>query len=356
LKDVSSARITGGSGGRLLASDGRLIQEFPENMQLDLSSNTTGLIINGVPVSDTSLSLVSARSNAYLQINGQEVATRLTLRRGNGQTFSVIAQIDVEDYLHGVLAGEVPFATWHSEALKAQAVASRSYAYNQIQHSSGKPYDVESTVMSQVFKPGFRSNPIIHAACEATRGLVLTCDGHDFPAYFHSTCGGHTAPAAGIFQEYANLKTLRGATCSYCQKSPSYRWSITLRKDAIVTKLRTQYPGLESIHKLEFLDAQGTLLGQGVSGRAMQVRIQHSGGTLTLQANAFRLLVGPKELKALQIEQFSEKTDSIDVVGGGFGHGVGLCQFGSQGMATSGRNYSEILGLYYPNAALTRMW
>ncbi|HYF49781.1 MAG TPA: hypothetical protein VEJ63_10270, partial [Planctomycetota bacterium] len=119
---------------------------------------------------------------------------------------------------------------------------------------------------------------------------------------------------------------------------------------------RAQYPGIQSVSTVEFLDARGGVLGNGGLGRATLVRIGHNGGTMQMQGNAFRLLVSPRDLKSLLIEQAADRGESVELAGGGFGHGVGMCQFGSQGMALSGRTYPEILGMYFPGAALTKMW
>jgi stage II sporulation protein D len=86
------------------------------------------------------------------------------------------------------------------------------------------------------------------------------------------------------------------------------------------------------------------------------VKVHHSGGILSLQGNAFRLAAGPKELKSLSFETITERGDAIEITGAGFGHGVGLCQWGSQGLAQTGYGYAQILGKYFPGAELTKAY
>ena len=275
---------------------------------------------------------------------------------------TVVMQINLEEYLTGVLAGEVPFERWHAEALKAQAITSRSFAMFQIRKNVAEKYDVESTVMSQVFRPGFQSNPILVAAVNATHGLVLTVDGGKlFPAYFHSTCGQQTEPGESVFSEQPRIKPLSGVPCAYCTQSPGYRWKCQLNKESLTQKLKNFYGSRQSIGlllDLEFKDISGLSLGAspGQFKRATQVLIRHANGVLQMQGNQFRLMAGPKELKSLLIDGVTIKGDVIEISGGGFGHGVGLCQYGSQGMAQVGQPYINILGMYFPGADLTRMY
>ncbi len=364
LKDAPAVRITGKNATAKGASG--LERRLVEGAALELSAGQ-GVLLDGVP--EREVTIVSASPDERLSVNGQELAPRLRVTRSaSGKGLTVVACIGMEEYLAGVLAGEGPVDKGHPEALKAQAITSRSYALYQTRKNAGESYDVESTVMSQVFRGGFRSHPALSAAINGTRGLVLTAGGEVFPAYFHSTCGGHTDSSVTVFPDLPATRPLGGAHCPYCVQSPHYRWKWLLNKAALAEKLRANPPAavapvslparVGSISSIEFLDAAGAPIAapRGVPVRAASVRIRHSGGVLQMQGNAFRLLVSPRDLKSLLIEQAIDRGDAVEIAGGGFGHGVGLCQFGSQGMAQAGQPYATILANYYPGAALARMW
>ena len=364
LKDAPRAQLTAGATeARLLSASGQEIRRLGANASVQIQASPSGLLVEGSALAEHVLRVESLSPTAALRLNGQDLAPRILVRLATDATLQVVAQLDLEEYLLGVLAGEVPYEHWHPEALRTQAIASRSYAFYQLKRSAGEPYDVESTVMSQVFKAGYHSNPILSAAVNSTRGLVLTFNGEPFSAYFHSTCGGHTEPAHSVFPEQAPIKPLAGVPCSFCQASPSFRWKVLLDKTALEQKLAAlpaaDRPGISlprgaRIESIEFLDAAGAPLPPFT--RACHVNLRHSGGLVRLPGNQFRLLAGPRELKSLLFERVVDTGPALDISGRGFGHGVGLCQWGSQGMAQAGFNHAQILGKYYPGAALTRMY
>jgi SpoIID/LytB domain protein len=117
---------------------------------------------------------------------------------------------------------------------------------------------------------------------------------------------------------------------------------------------RLSWPLGARIQSVEFLDAAGAPLAPFT--RACQVNVRRSGGLVRLPGNQFRLLAGPRELKSLLFERVVDTGPALEISGAGFGHGVGLCQWGSQGMAQAGFNCAQILGKYYPGAVLTRMY
>ncbi|MFH0940007.1 MAG: SpoIID/LytB domain-containing protein [Planctomycetota bacterium] len=362
IKDAPMIRISGGKNKKLLNISGQILQQLPDEAVLEARFNAGTLILNGVSLSGEPAAIIESAADAPLRVNDQEASACVRvvhLPRATG--LAAILQLNVEDYLPGVLAGEVPFERWHPEALKAQAIASRSYSLYQAKKNVAEAYDVESTVMSQVFRPGYRANPILRGAVDSTRGLVLTVASVPFPAYFHSTCGGRTSNSAIIFPDQPTFKPLCGVICSYCSASPHYRWKCALRKDALAEKLRVYSSATASVVKLiglEFFDATNQSVGltPGRLERATQARVRHSQGLLNIGGNQFRLLVGARELKSLLLEQVADGGDIINISGGGFGHGVGMCQYGSQGMAQAGGLHTQILGLYYPGAELTKLY
>jgi stage II sporulation protein D len=371
---LAEARVTNGAGQELLhlqSGGGVQIDSSPAAPGgMTMSSIGPIAVSAGASGVNDGTIRIESPTGLPLKINGQDVAPRVTLIRTAGKTgVTAVARLDLEEYLYGVLAGEVPFDRWHPEALKAQAIASRSYAYFQTRNNAAEPYDVESTVMSQVFRAGYKDNPILSAAINSTRGLILTQNGQPISAYFHSTCGGRTENGLSVFPDQPQARALHGAACPYCTQSPNYRWKWVIGKDALTEKLRAACPKppMGLVRSVEFADASGpipTLTAatavafpeSSAMRRATLVRIRHAYGTFEMTGNAFRLAVGARDLKSLLIAQAVDRVEAIEVSGGGFGHGVGMCQFGSQGMAQAGQKYTTILGMYYQGSSLTRMY
>ncbi len=315
LKDAKSLRIAAGSSDAVVFNGaGQEVMRVPANseLQFDAASSVASITIAQAgpvnvsagrgPASDSLLRIECERAEgaggATLKLNGQDVAPRITLTRPSpaARGITAIARLDLEEYLFGVLGGEVPFERWHPEALKAQAIASRSYAYFQMKNNAEQPYDVESTVMSQVFKAGYRSNPILAQAVNSTRGQILTFNGAPFCAYFHSTCGGHTENGGAVFPDQPQARMLRGVNCPYCTASPNYHWRWLIGKDVLTEKLRAVAPNppMGQVRSVEFIDTNGLAIGpqSGTLRRVATVRIKHQYGAFDLSGNAFRLAVG----------------------------------------------------------------
>jgi stage II sporulation protein D len=208
---------------------------------------------------------------------------------------------------------------------------------------ASEPYDVETTEASQVFHLG-ASDPILQTAVSATRGQVVTCGGKLFPAYFHSTCGGATTAAERVFPDRATAATLRGASCAFCQHSPSYQWSWQVEKTELGRRLGLGQPVL------------GLEAATDPTGRAESVRVRYAGGERTFLGNQFRLAASSRELKSMWWTSVSDTGTQFRFEGRGFGHGVGMCQYGSDGMARAGHSCAEILGLYFPGGELTTLY
>ena len=359
LKDAPSIRLAVPLSGARIVLNGQPWRKLVAGSVVNVTAAGTAILLEGQPTGATSVRFESTVPDEALKLNDRDAAGSVTVSRPASRAgLLAVAQLGLEEYLAGVLAGEVPYDRWHPEALKAQAVVSRTFALFEMRGHAGEPYDVECTVMSQVFRSGYKNVPALMTAVQSTRGQALTSGGAIFSAYFHSTCGGHTEAAAGVFPEFAGVKPLCGVACPYCGQSPSYRWRALFTKEQIAAKLRTQISNLGTIESISFADARGVPISGSASDmrRVQTVSIKHSNGISQMQGNAFRLAVGPKELKSLLFGQIVDRGDAIEISGGGFGHGVGLCQYGMEGMAAAGQPYVNILGFYYPSAALTRIY
>jgi len=270
-----------------------------------------------------------------------------------------VLRLELEEYVRGVVAAEMP-AAFELEALKAQAVIARTYAVRRMRAlgGAGVPGYPEADVRTALDRGGqawlsreellHRWGPIqfhlhwarIEEAVAATRGLIVTFGGLPIDPVYHSTCGGRTENSEDVWQEA--LPYLRSVTCTTCRHSPhAERTTRTLDVEEIVARLGGE-PGLRAT-------AAGRPLIQVVqttaTGRARTVQV----GDRRFRAADFRLLLGLPSTN-FRVELAGSQ---VRFTLTGYGHAVGLCQYGADGMARQGRSYEEILRHYYSGVDIT---
>jgi len=269
------------------------------------------------------------------------------VRRGKG--LLVINQVDLEEYVKGVVPAEVN-STWHVEMLKLQAVAARTYALYQHMLSASRDYDVAASIQDQVYRGRQGVDARVQEAVESTRGLVVTHDGAPIYAAFSSTAAGITEDAMVVWSK--DLPYLKGVECPFDVESPYYQWKASFRVATLERNLRNQGFPVGTI-------ATMTPVGFSRSGRVSKLRILHSKGELILRGEELRKAIG---YTVVPSTQFTIESIGQDIVlaGYGAGHAVGLCQWGAKELAELGYSFASILRYYYPgtelqNVALTKM-
>lgn len=284
----------------------------------------------------------SGDEKAALRVSG---AVQL-IRRGKG--LLVINQVDLEEYVKGVVPAEVNSA-WHPEMLKVQAVAARTYALYQHMLSASRDYDVAAGIQDQVYRGRQGIDARVEEAVESTRGLVVTHQGAPIYAAFSSTAAGITEDAVIVWSK--DLPYLKGVECPFDVSSPYYQWKASFKIDTLEQNLRSQGFSLGTIATL-------TPLTYSRAGRVATLRILHSKGELILRGEDLRKAVG---YTVVPSTQFTIESIGQDVVlaGYGAGHAVGLCQWGAKELAELGYSFSSILRYFYPgtelqNASLTK--
>jgi stage II sporulation protein D len=275
----------------------------------------------------------------------------------------VISSVDLETYVRGVLPAEMP-RTWPLEALKAQAVAARTFALfrKQSREKANAPYHLEATVMDQVYlvpvveEGGDESQARVEQAVRETKDLVLLADGsigsqgepQPIPAHFHADCGGRTEDARVVWGYKESMGTTVDGSCPL---NPLARWKVGFTGEELARKLRGQGLLARGLAKLEAI----TPFSFTASGRVSQLRLQWSDGESTfISAHDFRMRVGHDRVKSTNFTvERSGPQGEFQIAGQGFGHGVGLCQWGARQLAQGGKDFREILGHYYPKARVT---
>ena len=299
-------------------------------------------ILVGLNVYASKRLIIEPSRDASIIIDQRPFRGQITLIRTADNRITVINDINVEDYIKGVLYHEVSHF-WPMEALKAQAVAARTYALYSI-NPVGKPYDVTNDIYSQVY--GGRSSERYRTdlAVDNTRGQILTFNGQIIPAYFHATCGGMTEDAQKLWN-LPDLPPLRGVPCSFCQTSPHFHWKRSFRLKSIQEALNLHGYKVGTISNI-------TIADRDRSDRIEYLKInQKNGGELTVKGKDFRDIMGPNIIDSNNYD-INIKGYYVDLTGKGWGHGVGMCQWGAFGMAKQQFNYKQILAYYYPQSVL----
>ncbi len=302
-----------------------------------------------------------------LEIDGKLFPGDLELiGSSKGSTLHAVVHMGLEEYVCGVLAGEVPVESWNIEALKAQAVASRTYALYYSLRNADDSWDFGMTGReAQEYRPGIARNGKINLAVNATSGEVLTWNNMVFPAWFHSSCGGHTVDAAAVFTR-RHIEALGGAPCPWCRKQPDNKyasWQKSISFSGAIaprlTKGLSDDPEVGST--IKNIVKHGQLRSMEVAekssdGRITKFLIRGPGdpGSVQVRANDVRLAIGPTELPSTNCTMIPGRY-TYRFEGSGWGHGVGLCQFGSQGQALEGRNYLQIVTTYFPSSRIVKM-
>lgn len=246
-----------------------------------------------------------------------------------------IESMGLETYVASVLAGEVS-PSWPIEALKAQAIASRTFALKRMKERKGRSYHVENSYMDQVFR--HMPDKIFVEAVRETAGLVLSFNGELAESSFHSTCGGHTANAKETWgQAYSYLE---GVPCSFCTISPAYKWTTSMSTADLQKKLGAKIADIK-------------VLKRASDERIMSLELNKQ---TKMSGHQFRMKAGPLKVKSTLIYDFKLKDKNIEMSGQGFGHGVGLCQYGTLGMARAGHTSEQILAHYYPKTSIKRLY
>jgi stage II sporulation protein D (peptidoglycan lytic transglycosylase) len=253
-----------------------------------------------------------------------------------------VEELRLEDYVAGVVAGEMP-ASFPPEALKAQAVAARSYALTRKleAQAANRRWDIATGVLAQVYAAG-QASPAARAAVAATEGEVLVLGMEPVEAYFHAACGGRTE--GGLAALGRDLSYLSPVECGRCDDAPGVRWKVKV--------------AASEVGKVAGLGGAATdarIVSRSPTGRAERLELARGRTKVIVAATDLRQRLGFSRLPSLAFEVRLEG-GALVFEGRGRGHGAGLCQWGAAGLAREGKTYREILLHYYPGTDVVRMY
>jgi stage II sporulation protein D (peptidoglycan lytic transglycosylase) len=305
---------------------------------------------------------INPKDPYVVEVNGK-------LYRGNlkviadKNSFDVINAVPVDAYLNGVVGAEMP-SYWEPEALRTQAIAARTYAlYYKKRFGAKRNWDVSTTQATQVYKGIAAESATIKDAVKKTEGKVLKTKLPNgtkgiFPTYYSSTCGGHTENSANVYGGDF-YKPLSGVKCPHCKmvaKTSFYYWPmVELDLETVSKKLIKRYPSLKKLEKIV------NITPSKVSdyGRLNSCKLTGSNGkTDILRGEDLRLTLdsGSKKIKSTFCKIMVINNKLRFYAGKGFGHGVGMCQYGAQRLARKGKSFKQILQYYYPGSSIEKIY
>jgi stage II sporulation protein D len=362
FRSSGPVRVTDVGGDERSFENGEVSVEAVANGKNGLSVNgrrwdVTTITIH--PASPTGLVLERRPSGVATQPDRYPGLMNITLdSQGH---LRVVNLVDLEEYVSCVVGREV-WPTFEPEAFKVQAIAARTFVLHEMLARQERDYDLTGTQGSQVYH-GYRDDATGQRAIDAARqtfGIALTWfDGRQdqiFCSYYSSACGG-MSQSAEIFGEKSDIAPLKGQiACDYCRIAPksSYRWGPqTLSKVDVFKRLASRYPNYSELRIIQAIE----VTEKTPTGRPTMLRVVGTNGKAEdILAERFRLAIGPSVMRSTDCRIRVVGSDVVFDKGRGFGHGLGLCQWGAQGQALKGKQAADILRYYFPGARVTRVY
>lgn len=298
------------------------------------------LTIDGKDAGGDTISLPPT-DNSTIEFNGKSYRGGAILRIDRG-AIQVINWVDVDDYVRGVVASEMP-ASWPNQALAAQAIIARSYVAVKVNPAA--PYDTCANESCQVYGGIAAEHPRTDEAVRVTQGRVVTYRGKTAYTFFSSDSGGHTASALEVWNMRA-LPYLPAKPDPHSKNSPRSQWTLSIplsKVQATAYKMGVRIGALQSI----------SISRTTESGRPQEILFTGEKGSATLQgakAGGFLRSLGAGSSLAT-----INGLDPLIITGAGRGHGVGLSQYGALSMAQNGSSYNDILNFYYPGTSINSL-
>ncbi|MFC1585790.1 SpoIID/LytB domain-containing protein [Fibrobacterota bacterium] len=321
---------------------------------------------NRINAATGALAIRSQNAFNTIEAEGHSYRGNLEIVHGRGNTLLLINIVAVEDYLRGVLPYEMPSKDRGIlEALKAQAIAARTYAMaHQGQHAS-RGFDMYADERDQIYRGTTAETFVADKAISQTRGILLTYKNELAVCYYHSTCGGHTANHHQVWSgkniPYLTAQSDKDAAgVNFCKKSNYTIWyeSWELEKLAGIIRQNIKSAGVEN--PVTFAELTGLkVLDRTKSGRVQTLEIQTDQGAMLVKGDKIRWALRRDANRSpilfsswFDIVKFGPK---VLLFGRGNGHGIGMCQTGAMERARRGQAFMEILYSYYKGSQLVQM-
>lgn len=355
--------------------DGNRAEIYYTSSNIEVVKSRKGIAIrdnNGMLALNLSSVLFRPRfPNVFLDFNGRRYRENIEcdldkddkILSNNIRVFNLI---DIELYLKGVLPGEIgDRSKAEFEAAKAQAIAARTYAIWRLSTRTGDMH-LKNSIDDQLYLGASEELPLLNKAVEQTEGMIMTHNKKPVAAYYHAVCGGSTAPVEKIWGG-KKIPYLKGAIDGdYCQWAKTFFWGEKFSADDLENNLS------------QYFSQNGGLPGKGFGkilsiqfkkdnsiGRMIELKVKTSTSDFSVSSDQIRWALKRPSVPGaiLPSTRFNErifktggKIDSMELVGAGNGHGIGMCQCGAIGRARDGATYKEILNTYYHGVKIEKIY
>ena len=384
VKTGGNYTLRGTVGGQIITSSGAgdellVVKQAPDGVSISDSSGRNLFSSSGSvsldytdPTATTVIfDLLTEKGSFYASTEDRSYRGRIQFFQAK-EGLTVVNTLPMEAYLYAVLPSEMP-AYWPEEALKAQAVAARSYTLASLGQFASRGYDVQGSVTSASYRGAGGESPRTTEAVQATRGEVLRFEGKPLLAFYGANSGGYTEDSRVVWGVSAGMQAvpdgrldvrtsplppaelafwLEADPPAYCATpryytQAAYRWEKWVAAAEISTRVRSETDIGDILSVVP--------RGRGISGRVEEVEITGTRGSVVVKGDRIRSVLGGLRSTLFVSRPLLDSSGRplyFIFIGGGWGHGVGMDQSGAAGMATAGLTYREILLRYYPLAQL----
>lgn len=363
IMSTAGLRVLDGESGEVLEASGKEILRF-EASEGAFLVESGGLIGDGRP----RLLIEPLDPAIPIVLAGKPYHGAAELLVDPVRGLVVINRIGLEEYLLGVVPAEIGRRRPEEfDAVKAQAVAARTYAISSLGSRDSLGFDVFATVEDQAYGGVDLERAEIDRAVRETEGEILTYDGAVVLALYHSTCGGRTATRYEVWAEpdlpYLRSVRDRGSGGEdFCAISPRYTWRESWTPDEMNGLVRAELAGRLGVPPTSIgriLEIR--VLSRTEEDRVDELEIAATGGRYVIRKNDIRFVLRPSEGRILGSTDFRVLHGRVDgdgvlVEGRGYGHGIGMCQWGAIGRARAGQDYRQILAAYYTSVRLEKLY
>ncbi|HVP35746.1 MAG TPA: SpoIID/LytB domain-containing protein, partial [Terriglobales bacterium] len=348
--------------------------EYFSSARIRLKSNQNGICLGTNGSEDLEKNLQKAvieprGKNQWFYLNGKKYRGILEVSYSSLDTSALALNlVYIEDYLKGVLPEEI--GNWSEkelEALKAQAIAARTYALNSLGNYNEEGYNLESTVADQVYTGADYENQLANLAIKKTQGMVLSYNGRLIKAHYHANCGGWTENIEDVWNEPPEPYLSSLGDNGYCSWAKNATWQESWSREELETIISTYLKSYQEVPPGgtgKLLDLQ--ILKRSASGRVSLLELRTDKGVFRLEKDNIRWVLRRENLPHsilpstfFDIELRRDSTGELGKIifsGSGNGHGVGMCQTGALGRARAGHTYRAILTYYYRGAKIVKIY
>ncbi len=380
MEGQRTVTIESGAGLVIEKADGKTWKKLKSKEKAEIIHKGGKIWVNGKEAGDA-ITIEPARQekSTTIQINNQSYRGGVKIIETPKQDgITVINQVELEAYLYGVVGKEMA-SGWPLEALKAQAVAARTFASSHIGSYAAKGYDMTDDVNSQVYGGISAEAPDIIQAVDETKGEIMTYNGKPIEAYFSASAGGYTENSEDVWS--AKIPYIR-AVKDPSDKMPAYRWETTLAVKDLETKLKSMGRDIGTLQSIIVSPLNKRPMKEkdrGISGRIKKVVFKGSKGTAEMTGNEMRSAFGlrstlfdfyfgknvPENIDKDTVKRKDElkigKEKTLTLAGYGWGHGLGMSQWGARQMAeAAGKKekdvYRQILKHYYTDIKVEKKY